>query len=98
MTWGLVVVFVAVLRFPPLLTTGKSRISHNWHNCDEKRNYSGVIRKSLLFPNMLLDQTLVLYLAKTVALNVVRMTSMLYRRSQCCTDDLNVVWKISMLY
>ena len=25
--------FRRVLRFPPLLTTGKSRISHNWHNC-----------------------------------------------------------------
>ena len=47
---------------------------------------------------MLLDQTLVLYLAKTVALNVVRMISMLYGSSQCCTEDLNVVRKISMLY
>ena len=24
-----------VLRFPPLLTTGSSQISHNWHKCDK---------------------------------------------------------------
>ena len=30
--------FRRVLRFSPLFTTGKSRISHKWHKCDEKRN------------------------------------------------------------
>ena len=30
--------FRRVLRFPPLLKTGQSRISHNRHKCDEKRN------------------------------------------------------------
>ena len=30
--------FRRVLWFPPLSTTGFSRISHNWHKCDEKWN------------------------------------------------------------
>ena len=29
--------FCQVLHFPPLFTTGLSRISHKWHKCDEKR-------------------------------------------------------------
>ena len=30
--------FCRVLRFPPLLTTGWSQISHNWHKCDKQQN------------------------------------------------------------
>ena len=31
--------FRRVLRFPPLLTTGYSQISHDWHKCDVKTKF-----------------------------------------------------------
>ena len=37
--------FRRVLRFPPQLTTGQSRISHNWHKCDEIPNYKRLLLK-----------------------------------------------------
>ena len=37
----------------PLLTTGKSQISHNWHKCDEKRN--SLIPNSTVSSDMMLN-------------------------------------------